>query len=125
MQTFQELVSSRRTWIDEVLKPWCATAKRIDLILAEQEWLNLAGQAAPELTLWLWAWNRFPELCAEGLQTINETREIVIETCQGSKYSGFPDARESRQGELVLVQVNGAMTAPILIDDILAVQSCE
>ena len=60
MQTFADLVASRRAWIDDVLKPWCAQAPVLQLKLAELEWLDIAGKVDPESTLWAWAWSRFP-----------------------------------------------------------------
>ncbi|MCA9080733.1 MAG: hypothetical protein KDA58_09255, partial [Planctomycetaceae bacterium] len=60
MPTFDELVASRRAWNETVLKPWCQSASRKELRLAAQEWLDIAGRAAPEFTLWPWAWSRFP-----------------------------------------------------------------
>ena len=42
MATFDELVSSRKQWIEKVLKPWCQRAAHKDLTLAEQEWGDIA-----------------------------------------------------------------------------------
>jgi len=121
MKTFPELVASRREWIDNVLKPWCQQASRKELLFAEQEWTDLAGRAAPEMTLWLWAWSRFPVLYEDGLTTINETRAVQVHTRTGQEYSGFPDSRQSEQGRLVLVGEDGEH-GPISIDDISNVQ---
>src|SRR5688500_2337067 len=76
MATFAELVASRRTWIDNELKPWCAQATVAQLKLAELEWLDIAGRVDPEVTLWAWAWSRFPELVNRDLARIDETRQV-------------------------------------------------
>ncbi|MDX1968012.1 MAG: antibiotic biosynthesis monooxygenase, partial [Planctomycetaceae bacterium] len=59
---FAALVESRKGWIEDRLRPWCQRALRSDLLLAENEWVDIAGKADPEKTLWAWAWNRFPDL---------------------------------------------------------------
>lgn len=121
MTSFSDLVTSRRHWIETVLIPWCRTACRRDLQLAEQEWQDLAGRPAPELTLWLWAWNRFPELCDPGLTTLNETLPVTVTCRNGQTFTGFPDARCSLAGQLVLCGAVGPVTGPISIDEILTV----
>lgn len=122
MLSFAELIESRRRWLDDVLAPWCRTAGRKELLLAEQEWTDLAGRAAPEMTLWAWAWSRFPELCHEGLTGINETVAVTVRCRDGRVGTGFPDARESERGELVLVTETGKTAGPFSIDDIVAVE---
>jgi hypothetical protein len=103
MNTFAELVASRRAWIDNELKPWCARASVSQLRLAELEWQDIAGRAAPEMTLWAWAWGRFPPLVNPDLGTIDEAQRIVVVLKDGRRFTGFPNARESTQGMLVLV----------------------
>ena len=126
MKTFAELAASRREWIETVLRPWCARASRKELRLAEMEWGDLAGRVDPEATLWTWAWGRFPELVHEGLSGVSETREVRVRLADGREIVGYPDGRQSKQGELVLL----ARTAtgrideqgPFSIDEIAAVE---
>jgi hypothetical protein len=122
MPTFADLVTSRREWIESTLKPWCRQATRANLLLAEQEWLNIAGQVEPEKTLWLWAWSRFPVLCVEDLPGIEESFAVTVTLRDGSQHSGYPDARRSRQGRLVLIGTQqcsrGGESGPFSIDDI-------
>lgn len=101
--TFPDLVASRREWIESTLKPWCRQATRANLLLAEQEWLDIAGQVDPEKTLWLWAWSRFPVLCVDDLPGIEESYAVAVTLRDGSRHVGYPDARRSRQGRLVLI----------------------
>jgi len=122
MPTFDELVASRRQWIDDVLKPWCLRASRKELLLAEQEWPNLAGKVAPEMTLWLWAWSRFPVLTVAGMTTINETMPVTLTTKEGIQLTGIPDARESKAGELILVTHEGESLDAIPIDEIESIE---
>ncbi len=103
MKTFQELAASRRAWIDQILKPWCQSASRKELLQAEQEWTDVAGKVDPNKTLWFWAWSRFPELVSPELTGIDETGEITVRLDDGRCMTGYPDARESLHGELVLV----------------------
>lgn len=117
MSDFDELASSRRAWIDDVLTPWCRSAPRAELVKAEAEWPNLAGQVDPEQTLWTWAWSRFPELVHDGLSGVNETCEVEIVLNDGRSLTGFPDNRESRQGRLVLLVADGAAET-VSIDDV-------
>lgn len=119
--TFPELAASRRRWIEEVLRPWCAAASRKNLLLAELEWQDIAGRPAPEMTLWLWAWGRFPELVGEGLAAMNETHEVEVRTRDGQSWAGFPDARQSVRGQLVLISPRGTAIPLLSIDDIVAV----
>jgi len=90
-------------------------ASRRELLLAEQDWTDLAGRADPSQTLWLWAWSRFPVLCVEGLTGIDESYEVIVRLTDGTEHTGFPDARASRQGRLVLAVSDAE---PISIDEI-------
>ena len=124
MNTFAELVSSRKAWLSDVLTPWCRAASRKDLRLAELEWTDIAGKVDPQKTLWYWAWSRFPAIVHAELQGIDETRAVTVTLKDGSQYTGFPDARESEQGQLVLLGRDGANTrqsvhhGPFPIDEI-------
>src|SRR5437868_2170552 len=99
---FADLVASRRAWLAEILQPWCRSASRQELLLAEQEWADIAGKVDPEATLWRWAWSRFPELVHEKLG-IDESSEVEIVLKNGTVLRGFPDSRQSRGGKLVLL----------------------
>ena len=103
MQTFADLVSSRKAWLADVLAPWCRQAVVKDLRLAELEWVDIAGKVDLEQTLWYWAWSRFPDLVHAELVGIDETREVTVTLRDGQSIAGFPDARQSVQGQLVLV----------------------
>jgi hypothetical protein len=100
--TFAELVASRKAWIANVLQPWCRAASRNELLLAEQEWTDIAGKVDPEFSLWRWAWSRFPELVHESLG-IEETSEVEVRLRDGTVIRGYPDSRQSRRGQLVLL----------------------
>jgi len=117
--SFGGLIASRRAWIDEVLRPWCRQAPRRELLQAEQDWTDLAGRADPAQTLWLWAWSRFPVLCVEGLAGIDETYEVIVKLRDGTEHQGYPDARASQRGRLVLA---GSNAEPLSIDDIVTVE---
>jgi len=104
---FDELVASRRSWIDEVLKPWCRRAPLADLKRAELEWSDLAGRIDPLATLWTWAWGRFPDLVHEQLPGVNETHEVRVTLKNGAEHIGFPDNRRSAAGRLVLATRSG------------------
>lgn len=121
MSSFAELIASRRHWIETVLEPWCRTASRRDLLLAEHEWQDIAGRPAPEMTLWLWAWSRFPALCDIGLTTLNETLPVRVRCRNGQVALGYPDARKSTGGQLVLAGERGETLGPFSIDEIEAV----
>ena len=101
MADFDELVSSRKAWIAEVLQPWCRTATLAALKQAELEWLDIAGKVPAEKTLWPWAWSRFPDLVHEALG-IEETTEVEVSLQDGRTVRGFPDSRASQQGQLIL-----------------------
>jgi hypothetical protein len=121
MTTFSDLVASRRAWLSDVLIPWCRVASRADLIRAEQEWTDIAGKVAPERSLWLWAWSRFPALYVEGLGGLEESWPVRLVQQDGSVLEGFPDNRASSRGQLVIQSSTGA-TRPITIDDIASVE---
>jgi len=117
---FAELAASRRAWIETVLRPWCRTAPRRELLKAEQEWLDIAGRVEPQFTLWLWAWSRFPVLFVDGLQGLDETFEVRVTLTTGEQQTGFPNARQSRRGLLTLVGPKGHV-GPWSIDDVVEV----
>jgi hypothetical protein len=125
MPSFDELVASRKQWIAEVLEPWCRGASRKDLIRAAMEWGDIAGRVDENATLWTWAWKRFPDLVYEGLSGVNETREVVVTLKSGETFSGFPDARQSTLGQLVLISSNRNQKpfGPFSIDDIATVDA--
>jgi hypothetical protein len=103
MQTFADLVASRKAWLADVLMPWCAQAGLKDLKRAELEWVDIAGKVDPEKTLWYWAWNRFPDLVNADLVSIDEARKVSVSLRDGRTFTGFPDSRQSKQGQLVIV----------------------
>lgn len=127
MTTFAELVASRKAWLADVLEPWCRAAAVRDLKLAELEWGDIAGRADPEKTLWFWAWSRFPAIVHDELAAIDETRLLVVTLRDGRRFEGYPDARQSRQGQLVLLGRDGANPrrtlehGPFSLDEIEAV----
>lgn len=101
--TFEALVASRRAWLADVLKPWCQSAPRAALRLAELEWMDIAGKVSAEKSLWAWAWGRFPDLVHAELNGIDESSAVTVVSKSGQRTTGYPDARESEQGSLVLV----------------------
>jgi hypothetical protein len=123
---FDALIASRREWIDTVLKPWLRKATRRDLLFVEQEWVDLAGRADPKKTLWPWAWSRFPVLYVDDLGGLEETYCVIVTLRDGSQHGGYPDARRSLHGELVLLGdsvVNGSRDlGPFSIDDVVRVE---
>jgi hypothetical protein len=121
VRPFDDLVASRRTWIDEVLKPWCLRAPLADLKRAELEWADLAGKIDPQATLWTWAWSRFPDLVHEQLAGVNETHEVRVTLKNGAEHVGFPDNRKSTAGRLVLA-TRGGEVGPWPIDQIAGVK---
>ena len=129
LSSFEEIVASRREWIDNVLRPWCREAALKDLLRAELEWGDIAGRVDPQATLWTWAWGRFPALIHEGLSGVNETREVRVMLHNGSAVTGFPDNLRSQQGKLVLVGRSAAGElleyGPYSIDEIAAVDPAE
>lgn len=126
MKSFQEMAASRRDWITDVLMPWCRQASFKDLREAEHDWINIAGRVDPAMTLWTWAWSRFPCLVHERLPGVNETLEVRITLAGGETIVGYPDNRESSRGELVLT-VEGAdgrseQRGPYNIDQVVAAE---
>lgn len=101
MDSFDDLVASRKSWIADTLTPWCRSAKRADLLKADAEWLDIAGKVPSEKTLWVWAWSRFPALVHESLG-IEETSEVELVLSDGRTLYGFPNSRKSVQGQLYL-----------------------
>ena len=100
MQTFADLVASRKAWLADVLTPWCRQAALADLRRAELEWVDIAGKVDPEKTLWYWAWSRFPELVNADLMAIDEARRVTVVLRDGRRFTGYPDSRRSKQGQL-------------------------
>ena len=124
MVSFDELVKSRRAWIDDVLQPWCRDAARADLLKAEAEWTDIAGRADSAATLWTWAWGRFPALVHEEMSGVNETREVRLTLRDGREVVGYPDARSCALGRLLLLESSAAGNrehGPFSIDEIVAV----
>ena len=111
MSTFDELIASRKAWLNEVLQPWCRSASLLALRQAELDWIDIAGKIAPEKTLWPWAWSRFPDLVHESLG-IEETAEVEVSLHDGRILRGFPDSRASQQGKLVLWGADEANDKP-------------
>lgn len=124
-ETFEQLAASRRAWLFDVLKPWCNKATLIELKMAAIEWVNLAGNVDPVKTLWLWSWERFPELVHESLG-IDEGYPVEVTLASGECVTGYPDGKRSLDGELYLVRLGptGAAQAigPWTIDEIVAVR---
>jgi hypothetical protein len=127
MQSFADLVASRRAWLADVLTPWCLQAPLKDLKLAELEWGDIAGKVDAEKTLWYWAWSRFPDIVNADLQAIDEARRVSVTLADGRTFTGNPDSRKSRQGRLVLVGRDPANSrrsqehGPFSIDEIVKI----
>lgn len=90
--------------------------------LAELEWIDIAGKVDAGKTLWAWAWSRFPEAVHADLG-LDETVELTVTLNTGLTVSGFADARESTDGQLVLWARDadtGALQqrGPFSIDDV-------
>ena len=129
MISFEELVTSRKSWINDVLRPWCQQAKRSDLIKAEPDWIDIAGKVDTNKTLWSWAWSRFPDLVHETLG-IEESAEVEVSLKDGRKFQGFPDSRKSQRGQLILcgydsIKAQSAEFGPFSIDDIESIKRCD
>ncbi len=101
--TFEQLAAARRDWIEQVLRVWCQQASLKDLRKAELEWFDIAGRADANATLWTWAWERFPAIVHPDLPGVHETHRMEVLLHDGSRFSGYPDARQSLRGMLVLV----------------------
>ena len=110
-RTFEQLAAARRGWIEQVLRVWCQQASLKELRKAEQEWFDIAGRADANATLWTWAWERFPAIVHPDLPGVHETHLVEVLLHDGSTLSGYPDARQSLRGMLVLVgtDVDGSM----------------
>ena len=125
-ETFEQLAAARRDWIEQVLRAWCQRAPLKELRKAELEWFDIAGRADTNPTLWTWAWERFPAIVHADLPGVHETNLVDVLLHDGSRLCGYPDARQSLRGMLVLVGTNddGSMiTHPaISIDQIAQVQ---
>ena len=128
---FDQLAASGREWIEEVLRPWCRSASRRDLTKAEDEWVDIAGRAAAEQTLWTWAWERFPALVHDGLTGVNETQQVTVTLADGESHTGYPEGRRSQRGELFLVLPDNdkstnelSEAGPFSLDDIERVEPC-
>ena len=123
---FESLAASRRDWIENVLRAWCRHATLKELRKADVEWFDIAGRADANATLWTWAWERFPEIVHPQLPGVHETHEVSVTLNDGRTLSGYPDARQSLRGILVLVgpaDCGGIVSSdPISIDQITAVR---
>lgn len=125
VESFEQLAASRRQWIREILMPWCQQACLRDLREAEHDWLNIAGRVDPAMTLYTWAWSRFPALIHDGIAGLNETQEVRVELRSDEAITGYPDHRESSRGQLVLTAATETgfdLLGPYSIDDIVAVE---
>ena len=103
MSTTAEIIASRRLWIDEALRPWCAAASAKELRQAEQDWLDLAGRISPDFSLWMWAWSRYPGLVIPDLWRMDEAVELRVELAGEQVLVGFADARRTKRDQLVLI----------------------
>ncbi len=126
MAEFDDLVASRKAWIADFLQPWCRSAPLAALKRAELDWADIAGKVTADKTLWPWAWARFPELVHESLG-IEETTEVQVTLKEGQILRGYPDARASQQGQLVLwgsdpVDTEPRELGPYSIDRIIEVR---
>jgi hypothetical protein len=101
--TFDQLAAARREWIEQVLRLWCQRASLKELRKAELEWFDIAGRADTNATLWTWAWERFPAIVHPDLPGVHETHFLHVVLRDGAQITGFPDARQSLRGLLVLV----------------------
>lgn len=125
---FQSLAASRRDWIQTILRPWCQTATVQDLRRAELEWHDLAGRADAAATLWTWAWERFPDAVHADFPGLNETWPLEVQLVDGEILRGYPDARRSLRGQLVLVSHEPAATGglsesvPVLLDQVSSIR---
>ena len=88
---------------------------------------EIAGKVDADKTLWYWAWGRFPDLVHEELSGIDETVNIKVTVADGTAAAGYPDARETDQGQLVLLATAPGETrrleklGPFSIDEIVSI----
>lgn len=126
--TFEELAASRRDWIQSVLREWCRRASVKELRKAELEWFDLAGRADAGATLWKWAWERFPEAVHGDMPGLDETYELLVELRDGRRLRGYPDARQSLRGQLVLLgraEDGGLQQLPtVQLDEVAGMHRC-
>lgn len=124
-ESFEDLATSRREWIESVLRPWCRQAGLKQLRQAEREWHDFAGRVDVEATLWTWAWERHPVLVHDDMAGVNETHAVKITLHDGRTATGFPDARRSLRGQLCLEgpHADADQIGPFSIDEILEVSS--
>ena len=122
MSSFETLITSRKDWIENVLRPWCREAPLRDLKKAADEWTDIAGKVAPEPTIWTWCWERFPELVHEGLTGVDETVQIRVRLKDDRELSGYPDGRASQQGTLTILNADEGEQGPFTIDQIETVE---
>ena len=99
--TYAELVQSRRTWLSHELEGWCRRATVAELQLAEVEWPDLAGRINPDVTLWRWAWSRFPGLVHAELG-LDESRLVSLQLKDGRCFVGYPNSRRSQKNLLTI-----------------------
>lgn len=124
MADFQQLATSRQQWIQEVLVPWCREAPLKDLQQAEREWVDIAGKVDPQRTLWMWAWARFPALVDDELRGFDETYPITLTLRDGTQRTGYPEARKSEGGRLLLAGINGEL-GPFSLDQIVSAERAD
>jgi hypothetical protein len=55
------------------------------------------------------------------LPGINETDEVELTLEDGRTFTGYPNARETHRGQLVVLQSSGELSEPLSIDDIASV----
>ena len=122
---FEELAAARRGWIENVLRAWCRQAPLKELRKAEQEWFDIAGRADANATLWTWAWERFPDIVHPDLPGVHETHEIRVVLTDGTELTGYPDARLSLRGMLVVVGTDESgdvvTSEPVSIDQVVSI----
>lgn len=121
VQTFEDLATSRREWIESILRPWCRQAGLTQLKQAAMEWHDFAGRVDMQATLWTWAWERHPAIVHDDLPGVNETHQVTVTLQDGRTVSGFPDGRKSLHGQLILID-DGQEHGPFSIDDVTAVE---
>jgi len=119
--SFSDLAASRRDWIETVLRPWCRQATLKQLKQADLEWHDFAGRVDSAATLWTWAWERHPVIVHDDLSGVNETHAVRVTLQDGSTVSGYPDGRQSLNGQLILIG-DGGESGPHSIDDIASVE---